>query len=123
MAKAGILHDYDLMANAEPAAAKGGNCRVCDNELSYQWSDYHGEAMCRHCGATYQLKGGTKEQESEGNYPYFTLKEEFVPVAREYWQETKKFACYGTMLGPRPGMRELVDWIGQRHPEWLAKDN
>ena len=116
-AKMGVLHDYDLMANAEPSA-QGQVCVVCgDNPVSYQWSDYSGQAMCRSCGTPYQLKWGSDEQVAEGAYPYLSLKPEWVPVVREYFRETGRFTCFGMMMGPRPGLREFNEWADARYPD------
>ena len=123
MAKQGILHDYDLMANAEPSA-HGKVCVVCEaNPMTYQWSDYSGEAMCVRCGTPYQLKWGNDAQKAEGAYPYLVLKQEWVPIVREYWQETGRFSCLGTMLGGAPGKREFFDWVEKSHPEMMASTN
>jgi len=119
MPKLGILHDYDLMANNEESAVNQ-TCIICGaSPITFQWSDYSGEAMCTQCGYPYQLKSGTDLQQKEGAYPYVNLKEEFIPVAQEYWQEKKAFVCYGTMLGPQPGMSNLVAWLKKTHPEFI----
>ncbi len=119
--KMGILHDYDLMANAEPSAQKDNTCIVCGSTpVSYQWSDYSGEAMCRKCGTPYQLKWGTGEQQKESNYPYCRLKPEFIAVLKEYYQETKRFTCLGWMMGgPQPGYAAFVSWLKVHHSEWI----
>lgn len=122
MAKFGVLHDYDLMANREDSA-QDRTCAVCDKQgMSFQWSDYHGEGMCTRCGCPYQLKGGTAAQESEGTYPYLSMREDFVPVAREYWAASEQFVYYGMGIGAKPGMRELCDWLRKHHPEFLKQD-
>lgn len=121
MPKMGIIHDYDLMANAETSANEA-KCYVCGKEnISFQWSDYSGEAMCTRCGAPHQLKWGTDEQIKEGKYPYTNLTKDFIPVAREYWKEKGTFACYGSMLGKRKGMDELYSWLEEKHPELLSE--
>lgn len=113
--KDGLLHDYDLRANAEPSATDQ-TCVVCGaHPVTYQWSDYSGEAMCSRCGTPYQLKWGNDQQQTEGRYPYLGLKETWVPVVRRYFQETGKFACLGTMLGPKPGLRDFYDWVDQNN--------
>lgn len=120
MAKQGIIHDYDLHANLEPAA-RGQTCLVCGVEpVGYQWSDYSGEAMCTRCGAPYQLKWGTEAQKREGAYPYLRLKAEWVPVFREYFAETGRWTCLGWMMGPRPGLAEFYEWVEVHHPELCA---
>lgn len=120
--KAGILHDYDLMANQEPAARKHTVCPVCDAiPVRYQWSDYSGEAMCIDCGTPFQLKWGNEKQRDEGNYPYLNLADDWVPIVRAYYAETKRFTCLGMMLGDKPGMFEFVQWLKVHHPDRVEK--
>lgn len=119
--KQGILHDYDLHANHEPSA----HDRVCvtcgANPCTYQWSDYSGEGMCTRCGTPYQLKWGGEQREKEGKYPYLNLRENLVPLLREYYEETRQFTYLGSMLGgDPPGLREFDAWMKGRHPEWIA---
>lgn len=122
MPKSGILHDYDLWANKEESAI-GQRCAICDSfPMTFQWSDYSGEAMCTQCGCPYQLKCGTDEQVEKGNYPYINLTDDFIPIGREYWDKTNKFICYGLMLGPQPGMSDLMSWLKQNYPEFIKKD-
>jgi hypothetical protein len=116
MTKQGILHDYDLMANAEPSA-NAQTCVVCGaSPMTFQWSDYSGEGMCTKCGTPYQLKWGSDEQRAEGKYPYLNLKDEFVPIVREYHQQTGAWTYLGTGFD-RPGLREFDAWVKQNHPE------
>lgn len=113
MPKNGILSDYDLQANAEPAAKKPSVCVGCGTSpVRYQWSDYSGEGMCTRCGVPYQLKWGSDEQVQEGAYPYLNLKDEWVPVVRRYFTETQRFTYLGRMLGGSPpGLREFDEWV------------
>jgi hypothetical protein len=121
MAKAGILHDYDLRANREPSA-KGQECVVCGaNPMAFQWSDYSGEGMCTGCGTPYQLKWGTEQHQQEGAYPYLNLKEVWVPIVREYHAETGRWTYLGTGFN-RPGLNEFAAWVKKRHPEMMKKD-
>jgi hypothetical protein len=121
MPKFGILHDYDLKANEEKSAYEK-RCAVCGEfPMVFQWSDYSGEAMCMKCGCPYQLKWGGEKREKEGNYPYLNFSSDFMPVAVEYWEEKQKFVCYGTMMGPQPGMSELIHWLKINHPEHIQK--
>ena len=117
--KFGVSHDYDLLANAEPSAHKQPVCVVCEQETTYRWSDYSGEAMCGHCGCTYQLKWGGEEREAEGNYPYLNLKQEWVPILRDYYQKTKQFTYLGmTISGAgRDGLKAFYAWVDEHHPE------
>lgn len=123
MPKAGILHDYDLHANLEHSSV-AQTCAICGvSPMRFQWSDYHGEAMCTQCGCPYQLKRGTDKQIKEDNYPYLNLNQDFIPIAKEYWNEKAKFACYGRMLGMYPGMESLLDWLKKHHPEHIEDAN
>ncbi len=118
--KHGILHDYDLHANREPSA-KGNRCVVCDADpMSYQWSDYSGEAMCHSCGTPYQLKWGSEKMQEEGAYPYLSLSEKCVPIVKEYWQAERRFTYLGMGLGQKPGMKEFVAWVERHHPDMLG---
>lgn len=119
MAKAGILHDYDLMANAEESAQKPNKCAVCGTEnITYQWSDYSGEGMCCKCGCPYQLKWGSDEQQAEGNYPYLKLRENFIPIAKEFYEHSKLFVHYGASFSNHQGWRELNKWMAENHPDF-----
>lgn len=122
MTKHGIIHDYDLMANNEQSA-RGVTCAVCDTQAtSFQWSDYHGEGMCRVCGCPYQLKAGGKEREAEGKYPYLNLVDSFLPLAREYWQTHKRWVHYGSSLSRDDGIAALNAWVRATHPEYITKE-
>lgn len=119
MTKHGILHDYDLLANRE-ASASGQTCAVCgDSPMTFQWSDYSGEAMCTQCGCPYQLKWGSEEQQAEGKYPYLRFKAEFLPIAKEYWDTFHRFIYYGMSLDSKPGYHGLISWLKGNHPEWI----
>lgn len=127
MAKEGILHDYDLRANQEPSALEtmlaGTPCYICEIvPITFQWSDYSGQAMCTRCGAVYQLKWGTNEQIDQNNYPYTDcIREEWIPIIKEYWNENKSFVCHGTMLGHAPGRKEFLVWAEDKYPEMFEE--
>lgn len=121
MIKAGVLHDYDLMANAEPTA-KDNVCVICGAApVTYQWSDYHGEAMCTACGCPYQLRAGGAEREAEGDYPYLNMIDDLIEPLRAYHAETGWFTCLGTMMGPTPGQREFINWLETNRPDVYEK--
>jgi hypothetical protein len=123
MPKSGILHDYDLHANHEKSAANH-ICVTCGaSPTTFQWSDYSGEGMCTRCGTPYQLKWGSDKQKEEDAYPYLNIKDEWVPIVREYYEETGQFVCLGNMMGPRPGMAEFYDWVKERHPSMVEDDS
>jgi hypothetical protein len=123
MAKNGILHDYDLKANAEPSA-HGQTCVTCGScPMSFQWSDYSGEGMCRKCGTPYQLKWGSEAQNAEGKYPYLNLNEKWVPIVRRYHEETGLWTYLGTGVD-RPGLAEFYRWVDANNaaPSPSARD-
>ena len=118
MAKAGLIHDYDLMANREESS-RGVTCAVCDTpETTFQWSDYSGEGMCTVCGCTYQLKWGTEKEREEAKYPYMTMRADFVPIARQFWNETNKWVHYGSSFSCNTGHPELSAWMKIHHPNF-----
>ena len=119
MLKSGILHDYDLMANNEKSAQRADFiCIICGaSPPTYQWSDYSGEAMCIKCGCPYQLKWGSEAQKEEDNYPYLNLNPDLVPIVRAYWEETKQWTCFGTMLDGQPGAAEFNAWYKKNYPD------
>lgn len=123
MPKHGVVRDYDLMANDEPSA-KDQTCEVCgDAPMRFQWSDYSGEAMCRSCGTPYQLKWGLEEMQEEGDYPYLNLRDEWVPVVREYHEETGRFAPLGRYLSIPEALHSdyeaFVRWVREHHPQFV----
>ena len=118
MIKQGLIHDYDLMANAEPAA-RAVTCAICDTaDISFQWSDYSGEAMCTVCGCPYQLKWGNDEQVRENKYPYLSLHDTFIPIAREFWRESKTWVHYGASFSRNDGHPELSAWMKKHYPDY-----
>lgn len=97
-------------------------CVVCDAEpLRFRWTDYAGEGECVECGCPYQIKWGSEEETKEGAYPYCNLKEDFIPIAREHWEETKRRVPFGMYLRAlskeEQAARTLfIAWIDERHP-------
>lgn len=117
MPKQGILHDYDLKANEE-SSAQNQTCVVCGaSPVWYQWSDYSGEGMCTQCGCPYQLKWGGDEQKVQNQYPYLNIREDFIPILKEYWNLKHEFVYYGLGFGEMPGLREFNQWLESNHPE------
>lgn len=113
MPKEGIKFDYDLWANHE---IKNGNiCRICRNPLRCRWTDYSGEGVCLKCGAPYQLKWGSQEQEKEKEYPYLKVKDIWIPILKQYWKETNRFCFNGTSFSERTGVQEFGDWLETKY--------
>ena len=122
MVKEGLIHDYDLHANHE-TSAQNQTCIICGTSpMGFQWSDYSGEAMCRQCGCVYQLKWGNDKQTKEGKYPYCNVKDEYIPILKEYWEQTKKWVCHGMMMNGHKTKEEFNKWMKANHPELLPKE-
>ena len=117
MVKNGIVFDYDLAANYQLT----GNeiCEICNSPLQCRWTDRHGEGICLICGAPYQLMHGSKEQETEGNYPYLLIKPEWIPILREYWEKEKKFRFGGWSVSEDKGQEEFKVWVSENYPDML----
>jgi hypothetical protein len=113
--KEGIKFDYDLRANLELKGCE--TCVVCNEPLRCRWTDYSGEGVCLNCGTAYQLKWGSKQQEAEGNYPYCNMKEEWLPVVRDYWEKTHTFVFHGRSMSERTGLEGFWAWVKEHYPE------
>lgn len=101
-----------------PTAAQ--TCLICGSSpTTFRRGDFPGEAMCRQCGAPYQLEGGTAELAAKGIYPHLNIESEFVPICREYWDATHEFVCYCIVAGDRPGLKRFLAWLNVNHPEVL----
>jgi hypothetical protein len=104
---------------------KSFKCAVCGNDFHGIWTDYYGEATCVCCGIPYQLlePSGAKQGII---YPHLKIDEKFVPIFREYWNETHQMHREGMFLsnyGQIPNQRKFRDWLEERHPEVLKAKN
>jgi len=118
MPKYGVKFDYDLGANRE--SSKLDKCLICDSDWQVRWTDFHGEAVCITCGAPYQLR-----QPSGGDYksfPALKIKENWIPICKDYWNKTRKFVFGGKSFSEFTGLQEFDDWIKQNHPEMIEKN-
>lgn len=115
MVKHGVKFDYDLLANEE--IKNNPICEICGNPLRCRWTDLSGQGVCLTCGCAYQLKWGTEEQEKEGKYPYLGIKNKFIPILKQYWEEERKFVFTGTSISEDTGLREFYEWLEIKHPE------
>ena len=120
MPKEGIKFDYDLQANEE--LKEQDRCLICGKQLVCRWTDYSGEGVCISCGCPYQLKWGSDEQKKEGNYPYIGLRDEWIPILKEYWEETHQFTFLGMSFEERTGQAEFNKWLKEKHPELIKKE-
>ncbi len=63
-------------------------CAVCNTPSpSFRWSDTHGIGVCHRCGLPYRIYHYENNERVE-KPPSIAVKEAWLPLAREYWQET-----------------------------------
>ena len=74
------------------------NCPICDEPLSFRWTDTHGIGACTECNAPvtiYHYEGEGDERHSVDKPPRFLILDEWIPIMRKYWQEKKSRAPHG----------------------------
>lgn len=110
-------------------------CAVCDWPLSFRWSDTHGVGVCNRCGLPYRIYHYENDARV-AKPPTIAVKEAWLPLAREYWQQNKKRVFPGIYdIGPlrsRAGrtysgateeeMGEFGTWIDARVDRWPAEE-
>lgn len=79
-------------------------CILCGSGRSFQWTDTHGIAVCSKCGLPYRLYHYENDVRVE-KPPECTIKSEWVPLAREYWTETRRRVF--------PAAHDLGFWRGR----------
>lgn len=94
------------------------HCEVCERNLVGNWTDLNGEIECMSCGAPHQILRDPKG---------CNLNEEFIPIVREYFNETGSACGLGCYCGTRPlRVQEQYDgflaWMKVRHPELLTQN-
>jgi len=84
----------------------------------------HGEAVCVACGTPYQLCGDVDgAYEREINPPRCNIKPKWIPILREYWNETRRWNGQAVYLLIRSQEREIDakaafnEWVTKKHPE------
>ena len=116
MPKQGVKFDYDLQANDETGVPK--KCIICGEENPVvRLTDASGEAICTICGFPYQVKWGTKKQEQEKAYPYVCIKPKWIPIMKQYWDETKQFCFHGRSFREDTGKQAFWEWVKLHHPD------
>lgn len=65
------------------------NCVVCDNQLSFTWTDTHGVGSCTNCGMPYTIYHYENDVRVD-RPPQSAITEEGIAIARRYWAETKR---------------------------------
>lgn len=69
-------------------------CEVCGKENpAFAWTDTHGVAQCYQCGTPYVLyhyEGEGDERRRVEREPEITVRAEWIPLLREYWEQTRR---------------------------------
>ncbi len=80
-------------------------CEICETENpGFRWTDTHGIGQCSRCGAPYRLyhyEGETFVDKP----PTCLVLEDFKPVLKQYWNETKRIIPGGYSF---PGGQEMA---------------
>ena len=117
-----MVQKYGHLAN-QVECAQNFTCLICEaSPTVWTWGDVYGEAMCMKCGTPYQLL----QQDDDGKLldtpPKINIKEEWIPILEQYFQETEEFTGLATIMTERDypecieGQRKFYEWLDQ-HPE------
>ena len=90
------------------------DCAICENDLVFEWTDYHGEGICVACGANYQLYQYDENKKRIDAPPKLKMFDKYIPWAKRYWSETNRSMGLGSYLGrhPNPGNRDaFFQWM------------
>lgn len=75
-------------------------CEICENRLSFRWTDSHGIGACTTCGAPYTIYHYDDSGSREDKPPELLVRKEWVPLTKRYWQETNKNCAPGCFNFP-----------------------
>lgn len=113
-------------------------CDCCESELRVAWCDTHGVGACTTCGLPYTIYhyeevGG--ERKSVDKPPSVAVKTEWLPLARQYWNETKRRVFPATFdMGILRGrersysgateddIEKFNSWLEQHKTEWPKQE-
>jgi hypothetical protein len=68
-------------------------CIICKEELSFRWTDTHGIGACLRCGMPYRIYHYDENKERIERPPEPTVRQEWIPHLRRYWDENQR-NCY-----------------------------
>ena len=123
--------EYGHLANLVPTPEFV--CEICGGPAHFSWTDYHGEAYHVRCGAPYQLlqyepKGPDgKLGKAIDAPPKLKISQTWLPVIKQYWNETHEFMGLGTYMILRDypecarGRERLDAWL-DLHPELIPPE-
>ena len=96
----------------------GDKCGVCKAHLVFRWTDLHGVGECSNCGATYQIYHYENDRPVD-RPPELLLKDEYVPLLREYIAHGGRNPRLGTYLGRHPdpeAYKAFLAFLDAREP-------
>jgi hypothetical protein len=74
-------------------------CEICSKEnTQFSWTDTHGVAQCYQCGTPYVIlhyEGEGDELKRVDKEPEIAVLREWVPLLREYWEQTHRIIPSG----------------------------
>ncbi|KKM77485.1 hypothetical protein LCGC14_1369580 [marine sediment metagenome] len=114
--------------DASQQTRNGFTCQICsESSAGMNWSDQHGEGMCNRCGTPYQLIFYDENENRVEKPPRINIEENWLPVLKQYWEETQQYTGLGTILISRDypeavtGQAALDKWLGE-HQELIPSD-
>ena len=120
------MQKYGHLAN-DVKTAQEFTCEICEAfPVCWTWGDVHGEAMCTVCGTPHQLLQYDEERNRLDLPPKININEEWIPVLKQYWQETKQFTGLATIIIRRDypeclkGRRKFNERLDE-HPELVPQ--
>lgn len=94
-------------------------CKICDTDPIFKWTDTHGIGVCCYCGMPYKIIHYDNGKRIDKD-PEIAVKEEWVAIARKYFNETKSTvfpACYDIGIFPTRGssysgatLNDIEEW-------------
>lgn len=92
-------------------------CKVCNDDLSFSWTDTHGVGQCFTCGVPYRIFHYDEEHKRVDKPPELAVLEEYISLLIEYWNETQSRIPSGHSF---PGGQELASHAERvQFSEWM----
>ncbi len=99
-------------------------CEICgDSPMKGTWTAFHGEAVCMNCGVPYKVIHYDEDKNRIEKPPKLHLKEKWIPIIKEYWENVGDFMGLGTILNYRSyprfyeGRKKFGKWVEENDKE------
>jgi len=105
------------------------NCKLCEEPLSFRWTDTHGVAVCSNCGLPYTVYHYDDDKQRIEKPPSVAIKESWIPIGKQYWEEYHRMvfpASYDFMLASRDSsysgattgdVQQFDEWLDEHESE------